>query len=52
MGKDKDFYPQCAICETYACSSSILTGEMNPGEKPDFCPLKVKPEIIRHSVEE
>ena len=52
MKKEEDLYPQCAICETYACTSSILTGKMNPGEKPDFCPLKVNPEIIKHSVEE
>jgi len=41
MKKDKDLYPQCAICETYACMSSLKTGKMNPGEKPDFCPLLV-----------
>lgn len=52
MAKEKKLYPQCAICDTYACNSSVRTGKMNPGEKPDYCPQNTSTEVIKRSVEE
>jgi len=43
--------PICSKCPTVACSPQIKADEVPPiGDAPDFCPMKLVPEIIEKAV--
>jgi len=51
MAEEMKLYPQCAHCDAYVCMSDMQTGKMREGEKPEYCPLLTKEDVLKRSIE-